>query len=180
MILGMSLATFTYLHVAISIIGIAAGLVVVAGMIGSRRLPAVTALFLVTTVLTSVTGFLFPFKGVTPGIVVGILSIIVLAIAIFALYGRGLAGAWRGTYVITASVALYFNVFVFIVQSFEKVPALKAIAPTQASPVFGATQLVVMAIFVLLTILAFKRFHREPPALASNAGLSVGGATGNR
>jgi hypothetical protein len=127
-----------------------------------------------------VTGFLFPFHGVTPGIVIGILSLIVLLIAIVALYARGLAGAWRGTYVITASVALYFNFFVFIVQSFEKVPALKAIAPTQASPVFGMTQLVVMAVFVVLTILAFKRFHGEPPAIASGAGLSVGGATGTR
>jgi hypothetical protein len=149
-------------------------------MIGDRRIPAATALFLVTTVLTSVTGFLFPFHGVTPGIVIGILSLIVLLIAIVALYARGLAGAWRGTYVITASVALYFNFFVFIVQSFEKVPALKAIAPTQASPVFGMTQLVVMAVFVVLTILAFKRFHGEPPAIASGAGLSVGGATGTR
>ena len=91
MILGMSLAAFTYLHVAISLIGIAAGLVVVVGMIGGRRVPAVTALFLVTTVLTSVTGFLFPFKGLTPGIVVGILSLIVLLFAIVALYGRSLA-----------------------------------------------------------------------------------------
>jgi hypothetical protein len=180
MILGMSLAAFTYLHVAISLIGIAAGLVVLIGMIGDRRIPAATALFLVTTVLTSVTGFLFPFHGVTPGIVIGILSLIVLLIAIVALYARGLAGAWRGTYVITASVALYFNFFVFIVQSFEKVSALKAIAPTQASPVFGMTQLVVMAVFVVLTILAFKRFHGEPPAIASGAGLSVGGATGTR
>jgi len=180
MILGMSLATFTYLHVAISFIGIAAGLVVLAAMIGNRRLPAVTVLFLVTTALTSLTGFLFPFKGVTPGIVIGILSLIVLLIAIVALYGRGLAGAWRGTYVITASVALYFNFFVFIVQSFEKVPALKAIAPTQASPVFGVTQLVVLAIFVLLTILAYKRFHGAPPATAAGARFSVGGATRTR
>jgi hypothetical protein len=180
MILGLSLAAFTYLHVAISIIGIAAGLVVVAGMIGDRRIPAVTKLFLVTTILTSVTGFFFPFKGVTPGIVIGILWLVVLLIAIVALYARGLAGPWRGTYVITASVALYFNFFVFIVQSFEKIPTLKAIAPTQASPVFGATQLVVLAIFVLLTILAFKRFRGAPSAFASGDGLSVEGATGTR
>jgi hypothetical protein len=180
MILGMSLAAFTYLHVAISLIGIAAGLVVLIGMIGNRRIPAATALFLVTTVLTSVTGFLFPFHGVTPGIVIGILSLIVLLIAIVALYARGLAGAWRGTYVITASVALYFNFFVFIVQSFEKVPALKAIAPTQASPVFGLTQLVVMAIFVVLTILAYKRFRGEHSATSSSAAYPVGGAAGTR
>jgi multisubunit Na+/H+ antiporter MnhB subunit len=108
------------------------------------------------------------------------LSLIVLLFAIVALYGRSLAGAWRGTYVITASVALYFNFFVFIVQSFEKVPALKAIAPTQASPVFGLTQLVVLAIFVVLTVLAFKRFRGEPPAISSSAEFPVRGATGTR
>jgi len=180
MILGMSLAAFTYLHVAISLIGIASGLVVIGAMIGARRVPAVTALFLVATVLTSVTGFLFPFHGVTPGIVIGILSLIVLLIAIVALYGRGLAGVWRGTYVISASVALYFNVFVFIVQSFEKVPALKTIAPTQASPVFALTQLVVMAILVLLTILAYKRFPGAHSTLASSAQYLAGGAARNR
>jgi hypothetical protein len=180
MILGLSLAAFTYLHVAISLIGIAAGLVVLAGMIGGRRIPAVTLLFLVTTVLTSLTGFLFPFKGVTPGIVVGILSLIVLLLAIVALYARGLAGAWRGTYVITASLALYFNCFVFVVQSFEKVPMLKAIAPTQASPVFGVTQLVVLVLFAVLTILAYKRFPGAPSDAASPSGYAVGGAAGNR
>jgi hypothetical protein len=109
MILGLSIAAFTYLHVAISLIAIVAGLVVIVAMIGARRVPAVTALFLVTTVLTSLTGFLFPFKGITPGTVVGILSMIVLLLAIFALYGRRLAGAWRGTYVISSALALYFN-----------------------------------------------------------------------
>ena len=178
MILGMSIATFTFLHVAISLIAIASGIVVIVGMIGAYRLHAVTALFLATTVLTSLTGFLFPFKGVTPGIVIGILSIIVLAIAIFSLYGRGLAGAWRGIYVITASIALYFNFFVFVVQSFEKMPALKAIAPTQASPVFGLTQLVFLAIFVVLTILAYKKFPGTPSSAASPTSFPVGGAAG--
>jgi hypothetical protein len=107
MILGLSLAAFTYLHVAISLVAIAAGFVVIVGMICARRLTAITLLFLVTTALTSVTGFLFPFKGVTPGIVIGILSLIVLLLATVALYGRSLAGAWRGTCVITAAVALY-------------------------------------------------------------------------
>ncbi|HTA78093.1 MAG TPA: hypothetical protein VK720_01040 [Terracidiphilus sp.] len=178
MILGMSLAAFTLLHVAISLIAIASGIVVILGMIGAYRLHAVTALFLTTTVLTSVTGFLFPYKGVTPGIVIGILSLIVLAAAIFALYGRGLAGAWRGAYVITASIALYFNFFVLVVQSFEKTPALKAIAPTQASPVFGITQLAFLAIFVVLTILAYKKFPGTSSSTASSAGFQVGGAAG--
>jgi hypothetical protein len=159
MILGMSAAAFTQLHVVISLIGIGAGLIVVFGMISAKRFPLLTALFLITTVLTSVTGFLFPNTTVTPGIVLGILSMIVLLPAIVALYARGLAGAWRGTYVITACIALYFNVFVLFAQLFAKVPALKAIAPTQASPVFGLTQLVVLAVFIVLTVLAFKRFR---------------------
>jgi hypothetical protein len=162
MILGLSIAAFTYLHVAISLIAIAAGLVVIIAMIGAKRVPAVTALFLVTTILTSLTGFVFPFKGVTPGIVVGILSMIVLLLAIFALYGRGLAGAWRGTYVITSALALYFNFFVFVVQSFEKVPTLKALAPTQTEAPFKIAQLVTLVLFIALTITAFRRFRIEP------------------
>jgi len=159
MILGMSTAAFTLLHVVISLIGIGAGLIVVFGMLGAKRLPFWNALFLITTVLTSLTGFLFPNTTVTPGIVLGILSMIVLLPAIVALYARGLAGGWRGTYVITACLALYFNVFVLFAQLFAKVPALHAIAPTPASPVFGVTQLVVMAVFVVITVLAFKRFR---------------------
>ncbi|HEY1160012.1 MAG TPA: hypothetical protein VGE83_05245 [Terracidiphilus sp.] len=161
----MSTATFTLLHVILSLVGIGAGLIAIFGLIVNRLLPRWTALFLVTTVLTSLTGFLFPNKTVTPGIVIGILSMIVLILAAVALYGRGLAGAWRGTYVITASLALYFNVFVLFAQLFAKVPALKAIAPTQASPAFGITQLIVMAIFIVLTTLAFKRFRSAWPPL---------------
>jgi hypothetical protein len=159
MILGMSLPAFTLLHVIISLLGIGTGLIVVFGMIGSRLLSSLNAIFLVTTVLTSVTGFLFPFKGVTPGIILGVLSLIVLLPAIIALYGKHLAGGWRGTYVITACAALYFNVFVLFAQLFAKVPALKAIAPTQSSPAFGVTQLVVLVIFIVLTIRAFKGFR---------------------
>jgi hypothetical protein len=162
MLLGLSIAAFTYLHVAISLIAIAAGFFVIVAMIGAKRVPAVTALFLVTTVLTSLTGFLFPFKGITPGIVVGILSMIVLLLAIFALYGRGLAGAWRGTYVISSALALYFNFFVFVVQSFEKVPALKALAPTQTEAPFKVAQLATLVLFIALTITAFRRFRIEP------------------
>jgi hypothetical protein len=159
MILGLSTAAFTLLHVIISLIGIGAGLIVVFGMIGAKRLPFWTALFLITTVLTSLTGFLFPNMTVTPGIIIGILSMIVLLLAVVALYARGLAGAWRGTYVITACIALYFNVFVLFAQLFAKVPALKAIAPTQASPVFGLTQLIVMAVSIVFTVLAFRKFR---------------------
>jgi hypothetical protein len=162
MILGLSTATFTLLHVILSLVGIASGFVAIFGLIGSKLLPRWTALFLVTTALTSLTGFLYPFKGVTPGIVLGILSLIVLMLAIVALYIRRLTGAWRGTYVINAVLALYFNFFVLIAQSFMKLPALKAIAPTQASPAFGISQLAALAIFVVLTILAFKRAPGAP------------------
>jgi hypothetical protein len=161
MILGLSLSTFTLLHVLVSLVGIASGLVVILGLIAGKRLPRWTALFLATTALTSLSGFLFPFNGVTPGIVLGVLSLVLLLVAVIALYRGRLAGAWRGTYVINATLALYFNFFVLIAQLFAKVPALKAIAPTQSAPAFGITQLIVMAIFVSLAVLAFKRFRGE-------------------
>jgi hypothetical protein len=159
MILGMSIESFTLLHVVISLIGIAAGFVVIFGMMSAKRLPALTVLFLVTTVLTNLTGFLFPFKGITPGIVIGILSIFVLGLAIFALYGGHLAGKWRGTYVIASIVALYFNFFILIVQSFQKIPALQSLAPTQSELPFKVAQLVTLVLFVILGTLAFKKFR---------------------
>jgi uncharacterized membrane protein SirB2 len=124
--------------------------------------------FLTTTVLTSVTGFGFPFKGATPAINVGIISLVILAIAIVARYARHLAGAWRKTYVVTAALALYLNVFVLVVQSFEKVPALKAAAPTQKEAPFLVAQLAVLALFIVLTVLAVKRFRNEPPSAAKS------------
>ena len=159
MILGLSTAVFTSLHVLLSLIGIAAGLIVVFGMIRATWLSMWNTLFLVTTTLTSVTGFLFPFKGVTPGIVVGILSIAVLILALVALYSGRLAGGWRGTYVISAAVALYFNFFVLIVQSFEKVPALKSLAPTQSEAPFKVAQFLALILFVVITVLAFRHFR---------------------
>ena len=163
MVFGMSLQTYTLIHVLISLIGIGSGFVVMYGMLTSKRLDGWIAVFLTTNVLTSVTGFGFPFKGVTPAINVGIVSLVVLAIAIVARYARHLAGAWRKTYVVTASLALYLNVFVLVVQSFEKVPALKAAAPTQKEPPFLVAQLAVLALFIVLTVLAAKRFRGEPP-----------------
>jgi hypothetical protein len=160
MILGMSIQVFTIVHVILSLAGIAAGLVAVLALAGNR-LSGLTGFFLVTTALTSITGFLFPFHGITPGIVLGVLSMIVLLLAAIALYGGRLAGSWRGTYVISASLALYFNVFVLFAQLFAKVPALKAIAPTQSSPAFGATQLVVLAAFIGLAIRSFRGFHGD-------------------
>jgi uncharacterized membrane protein len=159
MILGLSTAAFTQLHVILSLAAIAAGLVALLGLLGGKLYRLLTALFLLTTVLTSVTGFLFPFHGMTPGIILGILSMIALLLAIWALYIGKLEGAWRGTYVITSSLALWFNFFVLVAQSFAKIPALRAIAPSQASPAFGITQAVVLLVFLWLTVRAFKGFH---------------------
>src|SRR5467141_1556180 len=139
MIFGMT--TFTFVHVLLSLIGIFSGFVVVFGLLVAKRLDGWTTLFLASTVLTSVTGFLFPFHRFLPSHGVGILSLLALAIAIFARYGRHLAGLWRRTYAIMAVIALYLNVFVLIVQLFQKVPALKAIAPTQSEAPFKVTQL---------------------------------------
>src|SRR5271167_2221172 len=157
MMLGMSLATFTQFHVIISLIGILSGIVVVLGMLNAKRLPGITALFLITTVATSVTGFMFaaPFD---PAAAVGCLSLLVLALAIFALYGRKLAGSWRGIYVVSAIIALYFNCFVLVVQTFQKVAFFHALAPTQKEPPFGAAQAVLLVVFIGLGIAAFKKF----------------------
>ena len=158
MILGLSTAAFTLLHVILSLVGIGAGWIAIFALIFGRLMPRWTALFLAATILTSLTGFLFPNRTVTPGIVLGILSMIALLLAVVALYGRSLAGPWRGTYVISAAVALYFNVFVLFAQLFAKVPALKAIAPAMAAPAFAITQLLVLAVFIVIAIRAFKGF----------------------
>lgn len=154
--------TLTWVHVALSLIGIVAGFVVMLGLLAAKRLDGWTAVFLASAVLTSATGFLFPVHKFLPSHAVGILSLIVLAIAIVARYGKHLGGAWRVTYVITAMVAFYLDVFVLVVQLFEKVPALKAIAPTQSEAPFKLTQLCVLVLFVVLTVLAAKRFRIEP------------------
>jgi hypothetical protein len=159
MIAGLSIENFTILHTAISLVAIASGLIVLAGMPRARRLPGWTALFLVTTVLTSVTGFMFPINGLTPAIVFGVISIVILAIALMALYVKHLSGAWRWIYVTTALAALYLNVFVLIVQSFQKVPALQKLAPTQSEPPFLIAQAVVLIAFLILGTLAVRRFR---------------------
>ena len=163
MVLGMSIATFTAVHVAISLIGIATGVIVVVGMLNVRRLPGWTALFLVTTVLTSVTGFLFPAAHVLPSHVVGVISLVVLAVTLVALYVRRLAGSWRWIYVTGAVLALYLNVFVGVVQAFQRVPALRRLAPTQSEPPFLVAQLLVLTIFVLLGIRAVVKFRPVVP-----------------
>ena len=152
---------FTSIHVLISLAGILSGLCVLFGLLTAKRLEGWTKLFLTTSVGTSATGFLFPFHGLTPAIVAGILSLLVSAAAIFARYGRQLAGAWRATYVISAVFALYLNVFVLVAQSFLHVPALKAIAPTQNDPPFKLTQLVVLVAFIALAMAGVLRFRKE-------------------
>ncbi len=164
MVLGMSLATFTLVHVVISLIGIASGLLVLFGLLGSNRMPGMTALFLLTTILTNATGFLFPFTKLLPSHIIAILSLVLLAIACLALYGMKLAGAWRWIYVVTAMVSLYLNIFVLVIQSFLKIPFLHALAPSvpPSEPPFAAVQGLVLLFFVLVIIGGIRRFR--PPA----------------
>ncbi len=167
MILGMSLATFVLVHVVISLIGIVAGLVVMFGMLGSKRMPGLTASFLLFTILTSASGFLIPpllSDKLLPSHVIGILSLILLAIACLALYGMKLAGAWRWIYALTALVSLYLNVFVLVIQSFLKVPALHALAPSvpPAEPPFAIAQGIVLVFFVIVITGVIRRFRPAP------------------
>lgn len=163
MILGMSLATFTAVHVVISLIGIATGLIVVVGMLSASGLPGWTVLFLVTTVLTSVTGFFFPTTHVLPSHVVGVISLVVLAVTIVGLYVQRLAGSWRWIYITGAVLALYLNVFVGVIQAFLKVPGLNRLAPTQSEPPFLVAQLILLVLFVVLGILAVVRCRPAVP-----------------
>ena len=158
----MILHIYTIIHTLISLIAIFTGLIVVFGMIGGKRLDGWTKWFLITAVLTTATGFFFPFHGVTPAIILGMITVPVLAITIYARYSRQLAGAWRWIYVVGAVMSLYFNLFVLVVQLFEKVPALHAIAPTQTESPFKLTQLAVLIVSILLGIVAVVRFHPEP------------------
>jgi len=165
MILGMSLLAFTRLHVALSLIGIGSGFLMGWGLLRSHRMPVATAVFLLTTALTSITGFLFPFKGITPGIVFGILSCIALLVAVIARYPLHLSGRARGAWVLSAMLALYLNFFVFLVQLFDKTPALHAMANRQKETVFAGAQLAALVGFLLWTVLAWRRFRiasRQP------------------
>jgi hypothetical protein len=135
--------------------------IVLVAMLNGRAPAGYTALFLASTVLTSVTGFLFPPTGFTPAQAVGVLSLILLAIALFALYGRHLGAAWRWIYVVAAVSALYFNCLVAVTQAFQKVPFLRALAPTQSEAPFQAAQLVLLAVFVVAAIFAVRKFHPE-------------------
>jgi hypothetical protein len=156
------MSAFTLFHVVLSLVGIGSGFVVAFGLLLGKRLPLWTATFLSTTVLTSVTGFMFPVHHFMPSHGVGIVSLIVLALAIYALYVKRLAGGWRRVYVIDAVIALYLNFFVLIVQLFQKVPALKALAPTQTEAPFKVAQLTALVAFTLLAIFATRRFRNDP------------------
>jgi hypothetical protein len=167
MILGMSLSTFVTVHVIISLIGIVAGIIVMFGLLGSNRMPGLTAIFLLFTILTNATGFLIPpllTETLLPSHMIGILSLVLLAIACIALYGLKLSGAWRWIYVVTAMLSLYLNVFVLIIQSFLKVPALHALAPSvpPSEPPFAIVQGIVLLFFVIVIIGAVRRYRPMP------------------
>jgi len=162
----MILHIYTITHTLISLVAIFTGFFVVFGLLAGERFDGLTKWFLVTAVATTITGFFFPFHGFTPAIGLGIISLPFLALTIFARYPKHLAGPWRWIYVIGAVICLYFNLFVLVVQSFEKVPALHAIAPTQTEPPFKLTQLVALLVSALLAIIAAIRFHPEPAHVA--------------
>lgn len=161
MILGMSIPAFTLLHTIISVIGLLSGLIVLGGMYGAQRLPGWTALFLLTTALTSITGFFFPNAKITPGQIFGAITLIAMVPTLIGLYGFHLRGAWRWIYTGGAVIVLYLNFFVLVAQLFAKVTVLQPLAPTQSEPPFLITEVVVLAIFVVLGILALVKFHPE-------------------
>jgi hypothetical protein len=161
--------TFTLLHVVLSLVGIFAGLVVVGGLVAGKQLDGWTTVFLVTTVLTSVTGFGFAFVTLLPSHVVGIISLVILPVVIVARYWKHLTGGWRTVYVVGTVLALYLNAFVLIVQLFRRVPALIVAAPTQKEPPFVVTQLLVLVLFVWLGRAALKGFRGRPSAMAGGA-----------
>ena len=160
MILGMSIETFTFIHVVISLVGIMTGFIVVALMLASAPIAGWNAFFLVSTILTSVTGYFFPFdKGLTPAHIVGAISLVALAVALFAIYIKKLAGRWRGIYVASAVFALWLNFFVAIVQSFGKFAYLNKFAPTGSEPPFAVTQGLLLVLFIILGIAAVRRYR---------------------
>ena len=157
------------IHVVISLVGIASGFAVLFGLLGGKRPDRWTSLFLTTTVLTSATGFFLPAHKILPSHIIGAISLVVLAFAIYARYSRQLVAGWRSTYVVTSTLALYFNVLVLVVQSFMKIPALKALAPTQSEPPFAIAQGLVLVLFIVLGTGAVKKFRIPPVHIAAVA-----------
>jgi hypothetical protein len=168
MVLGLSLPTFTALHVLISLIGIVSGIIVMVGLLRSTLSRGGTWLFLLTTILTSVTGFFFPFEKLLPSHIVGIISLVLLAVACFALYVKRLSGSWRWIYVVTAMTSLYLNVFVLVIQAFLKVGPLHALAPSvpPSEPPFAIVQGIVLLLFVVATIIGALKFRPTPVSIA--------------
>jgi hypothetical protein len=166
MILGMSTSTFTLLHVVISLVALAAGLVVMVGLLDSKKLDGWAGLYLVTMVLTCVTGYFFPRDQILPSHIVGGITLVALAFAILAFYVYGLRGAWRWIYVVGVTLSLYLNAFVAVFQSFLKVSFLQALAPTQSEPPFLVAQVVVLVVFIVLGIVAARKFHPGSRATA--------------
>lgn len=156
--LGLSFHAFTFLHVMLSLVGIVAGMYVVGGFAGGRRLDGWIGVFLITTLLTNITGFLFPFRVLLPSHILGGLSLVIIPVSMFALYVKHLEGAWKKIFVITAVTALYFNVFVLIAQMFTKIPSIIVLSPTQQTPLFGATQLVLLVMFIFIGRAAKRGF----------------------
>lgn len=161
MTFGLSLQAVTILHVIISLIGVVSGLTVLFGLFKSQSKPGMTALFLISTILTSATGFMFPFTKLLPSHVIAVISLVLLAVACFALYGRKASGSWRSIYLITAITSLYLNVFVLVIQSFLKIGPLHELAPSvpPSEPPFAVTQGVVLVLFVLAIVAAVRRFR---------------------
>jgi hypothetical protein len=169
------MATFTLVHVLLSVVGIGAGFLVVGGLLTGKRLPLWTEVFLATTFATSATGFGFPFEKVLPSHIVGVISIAVLAVAAWALYKRRLVGRWRAAYVVSAVVSLYLNVFVLVAQAFNKVEAFRQAAPTQSEPPFANAQLAVLIVFAYLGVTSVKRFSHQQSEPAAIGGTSPRG-----
>jgi hypothetical protein len=169
--MSFGLALLTAVHVAVSLVGIVSGLVVAYGLWRAKRFDGWTTTFLATTVATSVTGFFFPVEQFLPSHAVGILSLVVLAVAVWARYPRHLAGPWRLAYVLSAVAALYFNVFVLVVQLFRKVPSLNELAPTQTEPPFAVAQVIVLAAFVVIAVGGAVRFRISAPPAPASLGL---------
>lgn len=159
--MSVALDLLTVLHVGLSLVGLGAGFVVLRGFLTSERFDRATLIFLLTTIATSLTGFLFPFHGFTPALATGIISLLILPIAVYARYGRQMRGHWRWAYLLAATGALYLNTFVFIAQIFLKFPALRALTPNQNEPPFVVAQGVVFLAFIAMTIAALKRFHPD-------------------
>ena len=159
MILGMSIETFTFLHVVISLVGIMTGFVVIGLMLQSAPIAGWNAFFLISTILTSVTGYFFPITGLTPAHIVGAISLVILAVALFALYSKKLTGRWRAIYVACVVAALWFNFFVAIAQSFNKFAYLTRFAPTGSEPPFAVAQGIVLILFIILGVAAVRRYR---------------------